>query len=116
MHAIVPFLIGLFVILGIGLALAHILLRRTHGYLLFLGIAFLAFAISLPLHSNLRWIPQLVALIAVIIAVREGILDTRERLQHFREEQEERAAAFGEYMEAIAHADADKRAASRKDR
>ena len=90
----------IFGVIGLCLIAAQTLLRRRHGYLRYLGCAFIALGIFVLVRPALRWIPLLVACLTVLLALVAGYRETRERLRAFREDQQQREAAFGEYLAA----------------
>lgn len=85
---------------GIILILTQFVRAPARPYLLLLGLAALVLAPSFLLPSPYQWIVRLVALLPIILAIREMQLEMRERLQHLREETRERERAFGDYLRA----------------
>ncbi|HEY3378694.1 MAG TPA: hypothetical protein VGL77_14500 [Armatimonadota bacterium] len=95
-------------LLGSAAFIAYMLLRRADGYLylFYLGVTFLALAIALCTPPLFVWLPILLALVALVIAIWEGYRDTKERLRRFREAQRQREQAFGEFLVSVAQQEA----------
>ena len=98
--------IGFFVLAGICL-LCSGLLKPRRRYLPWLAIVFFAQGIGLCKVGKSLWIPLLIALVAFIIAVIEGVRDTRKRLQKWQADERDREQAFAEMMTAVAKKQSD---------
>ena len=95
-------LIMLCVLIGGGLVLAQVFLRHTHAYLLYLGLVFLLFGVTILLPPSVRWISFVCVAGALLLSVYESVQESRLRVRRLREEQMDRETAFGEYLEAVA--------------
>ncbi len=78
-------------------------LSGTHKYyLLYIGFGFCSLGISLFFNKQFFVIAALLlTLYAFVIAIIEGIKDTKTRLANFRKEQEGREIAFAEFQAAL---------------
>ena len=83
----------------------YALLGCDRSYLLYLGVGFLSLSLTLVTPVGLCWISSLLVVIIFVVALLEGIRDTRERLAKYRREEREREEAFSEFQLAIAHKD-----------
>ena len=97
--SVMPMLIS--AIIGVILIVLQFFLSRTRLYFIYLGASFVLFSPSLIADGNFRWMYQLLAGIAVLFALYEAILESRDRLQRLREEQRDREAAFSDYMHEL---------------
>lgn len=87
-------------LVGSVLVLAYLLLGLTRRYLLYLGLTFLAFAVSLRAPHLARMVLFALALVALIFAIHDAIREAKRRLISLREESRERETAFGEILKA----------------
>jgi len=86
-------------VLGLPLIAAYFLLGSRHSYLLYLGIFFVALAMSLFTPSTIRWLPLLLAIAAFLWAVVDGVRASQTRLLHMREDLRTREEAFAEMVQ-----------------
>lgn len=92
----VPFIIT--VAVGIILVITHFILAKGRAYLIYLGAAFIIFAPSIRAEGKFRWMYLLLTGLAVILAMYEALLESRDRLQQMRAEQRDRESAFADLM------------------
>ncbi|HEX2951642.1 MAG TPA: hypothetical protein VHV83_19060 [Armatimonadota bacterium] len=88
---------------GVGLIIAHFVLRRKRRYLLFLGISLILFSFApLSKWDILRWVLMAASLAAIALALREAYEETLDRMARARVEQRQREEAFSEYVQELA--------------
>ncbi|MHB9133293.1 MAG: hypothetical protein ACYDBB_19665 [Armatimonadota bacterium] len=97
----------IFILIGASLIGAYLLLGRTRSYLMYFGLASFFIGMSVKAGGPLRILLLLLTVAAFVVAVIEGVTDSKSRMAQFREESEEREKAFGDYMQALAEQEED---------
>lgn len=103
------------VVIGVILIIAHFLLGKSRSYLIYLGAAFIIFAPSINAEGKFRWMYIALAGVAILLAVYEALLESRDRLQQMRADQRDRELAFSELMNEMTRIDKIKREAKKND-
>jgi membrane protein implicated in regulation of membrane protease activity len=92
---------------GVLFILSYITVYRAR-YILWMGCTFLAIAVGVMVPAPGPLVAYAVAAGCFILALREAIRETRRRLARFKAAQQDREAAFKEYMEELARQAAEK--------
>ena len=96
--------------LGLMLAFVYLALGRTRLYLLYLGLAFVIAGVGTLIGGLAATVFFLVALALLILALLDGIRDSRERWIRLQAEGRVREEAFSAYQAAIARKEAEEEA------
>jgi len=80
------------------LVISFFLTSGRRYYLLYLGFAFAALGVSIFIPGLLRVLPILMAVATFIMAILDGLRETRERLEAFRAQQRDRETAFAQLI------------------